>query len=174
MQRRDGIQVGKSNKFKNANDGLHAFPKIPAKEVNLQNREEIDININDFSNFKRNNDNNFDSNNAAQNDIAFDEISLIDYPKLNWKAMGNYEITPSKRHGVGEYGVPVRNTPDEKEKVDATIKEFGFNMVNSDKISLDRLPKDLRHEEFSKYIYIYIWLSGRTAIYLFIIDISSL
>jgi len=70
------------------------------------------------------------------------------YPILNWREEGNYEeknLPP--RSGSGEYGAKVTALDSEKEAVDAAIKEFGFNMVNSDKISLDRLPKDLRHQE---------------------------
>ena len=70
------------------------------------------------------------------------------YPILNWREEGNYEETNlPQRSGPGEYGAKVTALSSEKEAVDAAIKEFGFNMVNSDKISLDRLPKDLRHQE---------------------------
>ena len=70
------------------------------------------------------------------------------FPVLNWRKLGNYEETNlASRTGPGEYGAKVTALPSEKEAVDASIKEFGFNMVNSDKISLDRLPKDLRHQE---------------------------
>ena len=147
----------RKGKFSQEIDGndLHAFPKIKAKEVNLQNQEVININKNVHS---------FDEDHIVKSNnhelVIIEQDSLNEFPKLNWKRMGNYEITHDKRYGVGEYGVAVRNTPAEKEKVDMSIKEFGFNMVNSDKISLDRLPKDLRHEEFSfvlnAYIYIYI------------------
>ena len=76
-----------------------------------------------------------------------DDYSL--YPKLNWRRLGNYEeIDKAKRYGPGEYGAAVSSLPSEKEAIDASIKEFGFNMVNSEKISLDRLPPDLRHEEY--------------------------
>jgi polypeptide N-acetylgalactosaminyltransferase len=153
LEKRNDAYDGK-DRFQNAYGGLHAFPKIPAKEIDLKSREEIDLNIDDLSNLniqpgsaKKN------AHKVLQNAETLDEISLIDYPKLNWKSMGNYEITPNKRYGAGEYGVPVRNTQEEKEKVDASIKEFGFNMVNSDKISLDRLPKDLRHEECKHWDY---------------------
>lgn len=70
------------------------------------------------------------------------------YPILNWRETGNYEeINLPSRSGPGEYGAKVTALSSEKEAVAAAIKEFGFNMVNSDKISLDRLPKDLRHQE---------------------------
>nr|XP_002128971.1 N-acetylgalactosaminyltransferase 7-like isoform X1 [Ciona intestinalis] len=75
------------------------------------------------------------------------------YPQLNWRKLGNYEESLARRNGPGEYGVAVHATNDEKEAVAASIKEFGFNMVNSDKISLDRLPKDLRHDECRHWDY---------------------
>lgn len=62
--------------------------------------------------------------------------------------LGNYEveIDRSGHTGPGEFGIGVKTETDEKAHVEEVIKEFGFNLVNSDKISLDRLPKDLRDE----------------------------
>ena len=78
--------------------------------------------------------------------IDFNKYS--EYPILNWRKPGNYEeLNLPSRVGPGEYGDKVTALSSEKEAVDAAIKEFGFNMVNSDKISLNRLPKDLRHQE---------------------------
>ena len=58
---------------------------------------------------------------------------------------GNYEIEVDKEGhtGPGEFGAAVHTEDSEKEHVQEVIKEFGFNLVNSDKISMDRLPKDL-------------------------------
>ena len=55
--------------------------------------------------------------------------------------LGNYEVEIDRagHTGPGEFGVPVKTEPEEKAHVDEVIKEFGFNLVNSDKISLDRL-----------------------------------
>lgn len=75
-------------------------------------------------------------------------------PVLNWREAGNYEpVDLPTRTGPGEYGAAVSHTPKEQPAVDAVIKEFGFNMVNSDKISLDRYPKDLRHQECKHWNY---------------------
>lgn len=64
---------------------------------------------------------------------------------------GNYENRPpvekDGHDGPGEFGAAVKTLPEEEEHVKEVIKEFGFNLVNSDKISLDRLPKDLRNKE---------------------------
>ena len=53
---------------------------------------------------------------------------------------GNYEVEIDKsgHTGPGEFGVPVKTEASEKAHVDEVIKEFGFNLVNSDKISMDR------------------------------------
>lgn len=86
----------------------------------------------------------------APKDSDWDKDDSLDklQPVLNWRIPGNYEPTDLPvRTGPGEYGVPVSHTSQEQPAVDAAIKEFGFNMVNSDKISLDRYPKDLRHQE---------------------------
>lgn len=50
--------------------------------------------------------------------------------------------------GPGDYGkVPVNWEPDENEAVKKAIKEFGFNLVTSDKISMTRIPGDLRDKK---------------------------
>lgn len=62
--------------------------------------------------------------------------------------IGNYEpVNLEPRSGPGEGGVPVQLDPSEKSHADRTVAEFGFNMVASDKISLDRRIKDTRPDE---------------------------
>ena len=62
--------------------------------------------------------------------------------------LGNYEpVDLPPRSGPGEDGVAVILDPSEKAAADASIREFGFNMVASDKISLDRRVKDTRNPE---------------------------
>ncbi len=62
--------------------------------------------------------------------------------------IGNYEpVNVQPRSGPGEYGVPVILNPAEKADADKTVAEFGFNMVVSEKISLDRVIKDTRPAE---------------------------
>ena len=80
------------------------------------------------------------------------EVSLVDkdvlsYPILSWRSIGNYEKTYPSKSGPGEYGEPISLNLEEKQRAKAVIKEFGFNLIASDKVSLDRLPKDLRHPE---------------------------
>ncbi|CAF1194837.1 unnamed protein product [Adineta ricciae] len=69
-------------------------------------------------------------------------------------SMGNYEPRDlPERTGPGEDGVPVQLTPAEEKAAEQTIQEFGFNMVASDKISLDRRIKDTRPAECKNWIY---------------------
>jgi len=61
--------------------------------------------------------------------------------------LGNYEKSLEEimegATGTGDFGkVPV--TSSDTEAIKRSIKEFGFNLVTSDKIALDRLPADLR------------------------------
>jgi len=48
---------------------------------------------------------------------------------------------------TGERGEPVYITPDEQQKADRSIREYGFNMVASDKIAMNRTIPDLRMSE---------------------------
>ena len=69
--------------------------------------------------------------------------------------LGNYEpeIDMTGHDGPGELGKSVHTQPEEEAHVKDVIKEFGFNLVNSDKISMDRLPKDLRDKTCKKIDY---------------------
>ena len=63
--------------------------------------------------------------------------------------LGNYEeVNPERRSGPGEGGVAVQTEPEARGRADATVREFGFNMYASDKISLDRRIKDTRPAEY--------------------------
>ncbi|XP_075716366.1 N-acetylgalactosaminyltransferase 7 isoform X2 [Rhinoderma darwinii] len=72
-------------------------------------------------------------------------------PMLRQGVLGNFEPKEPEPQGVvggpGEGGKPFILGSDYKESVQASIKEFGFNMVASDMISLDRTVNDLRQEE---------------------------
>lgn len=69
--------------------------------------------------------------------------------------LGNYEpdqaTIKEMETGTGDYGKQVNWGKDEEDAVRKSIKEFGFNMVMSDKISLDRVPKDIRDPK-CKYV----------------------
>ncbi len=62
--------------------------------------------------------------------------------------IGNYEPVLEPRSGPGENGEGVTLDQSEKQKAQKLIGEFGFNMVASDKISLDRRIKDTRPAEY--------------------------
>jgi len=48
---------------------------------------------------------------------------------------------------LGESGQAVFTSMEEKSAADKTTSEFGFNMVNSDKIAMDRTIPDTRMDE---------------------------
>ncbi|XP_070336789.1 N-acetylgalactosaminyltransferase 7 isoform X4 [Odocoileus virginianus] len=72
-------------------------------------------------------------------------------PVLRPGVLGNFEPKEPEPPGVvggpGEKAKPLVLGPEFKHAVQASIKEFGFNMVASDMISLDRSVNDLRQEE---------------------------
>ncbi|KAM8808532.1 N-acetylgalactosaminyltransferase 7 isoform 2-T2 [Eudromia elegans] len=78
-------------------------------------------------------------------------------PVLRPGVLGNFEPKEPEPHGVvggpGEEAKPYVLGPEYKESVQASIKEFGFNMVASDMISLDRSVNDLRQDECKYWHY---------------------
>ncbi|XP_023252997.1 N-acetylgalactosaminyltransferase 7 isoform X2 [Seriola lalandi dorsalis] len=78
-------------------------------------------------------------------------------PILKKGILGNFEPKepepPGVLSGPGEGAKPFILGPEYKDSVQASIKEFGFNMVASDMISLDRTISDIRHEECKYWHY---------------------
>ncbi|XP_037583806.1 N-acetylgalactosaminyltransferase 7 isoform X4 [Cebus imitator] len=78
-------------------------------------------------------------------------------PVLHPGILGNFEPKEPEPPGVvggpGEKAKPLVLGPEFKHAVQASIKEFGFNMVASDMISLDRSVNDLRQEECKYWHY---------------------
>ncbi|CAM4887854.1 unnamed protein product [Rotaria socialis] len=69
-------------------------------------------------------------------------------------SLGNYELKDRPTQtGPGEGGIPVILSPDEEQAAQRTISQYGFNMVVSDKISMDRNIKDTRPDECKNWIY---------------------
>lgn len=72
-------------------------------------------------------------------------------PVLKRGALGNLEPKEPEPEGIqggpGEGAKPFVLGAEYKSAIQASVKEFGFNMVASDMISLDRTINDLRHEE---------------------------
>ena len=69
--------------------------------------------------------------------------------------LGNYEDESAsvRREGPGEHGAAVHLTAEEKRKGDAHMREYGFNMAASDKVSLDRAIPDTRPDECKYWKY---------------------
>ncbi|XP_061736869.1 N-acetylgalactosaminyltransferase 7 isoform X1 [Nerophis ophidion] len=78
-------------------------------------------------------------------------------PILKRDVLGNFEPKtpepPGVPDGPGEEAKAIVLGSEYKDVIQASIKEFGFNMVASDMISLDRTIKDLRHEECKYWHY---------------------
>ncbi|RXM31705.1 N-acetylgalactosaminyltransferase 7 [Acipenser ruthenus] len=72
-------------------------------------------------------------------------------PVLRSGVLGNFELKEPEPQGVsggpGEGAKPFVLGPEYKDAIQASVREFGFNMVVSEMISLDRTISDLRHEE---------------------------
>ncbi|MEE6460975.1 hypothetical protein FKM82_001158 [Ascaphus truei] len=78
-------------------------------------------------------------------------------PVLRSGVLGNFDSKEPEPQGVmggpGEGAKPFVLGADYKESIQASIKEFGFNMVASDMISLDRTISDLRDDECKYWHY---------------------
>ncbi|CAF0785340.1 unnamed protein product [Didymodactylos carnosus] len=75
-------------------------------------------------------------------------------PVMTADKLGNYEpVNDLKRTGPGENGAGITLDADEDRKAQQTIARYGFNMVASDKISLDRRIKDTRPAECKNWQY---------------------
>ncbi|XP_042614291.1 N-acetylgalactosaminyltransferase 7-like isoform X3 [Cyprinus carpio] len=83
--------------------------------------------------------------------------NVFNEPVLKKGILGNFEPKEPEPQGVqggpGEGSKQFVLGPEYKDSVQASIKEFGFNMVASDMISLDRTVGDLRHEECKYWHY---------------------
>jgi polypeptide N-acetylgalactosaminyltransferase len=66
---------------------------------------------------------------------------------------GNYEPILEPRSGPGEGGLPVVLDASDKSDGDRSVREYGFNMVASGKISMDRRIKDTRPAECKNWHY---------------------
>eukprot|EP00057_Strongylocentrotus_purpuratus_P003243 XP_003726244.1 PREDICTED: N-acetylgalactosaminyltransferase 7 [Strongylocentrotus purpuratus] len=76
------------------------------------------------------------------------------HPPVLKETTGNYEPPRQPyRTGPGEYGLGVLLDHNEKHLYDKAFEEYGFNMVVSDRISLDRIVADLRDKECKHWHY---------------------
>lgn len=66
---------------------------------------------------------------------------------LKMGVLGNFESFIEPRVGAGENGEPVVLTSEEKTIAERSVRDYGFNMVVSDKISMTRTIPDTRLDE---------------------------
>ncbi|XP_076441761.1 N-acetylgalactosaminyltransferase 7-like [Babylonia areolata] len=91
-------------------------------------------------------------NNAALDDLP--QKPKAPYAVFKKGVLGNYEpIEPPMTYKPGELGKPVHTSMEEKSKADETVREFGFNMVISDKIPMNRSVPDTRMDECKYWHY---------------------
>ncbi|XP_077998266.1 N-acetylgalactosaminyltransferase 7-like [Glandiceps talaboti] len=83
-----------------------------------------------------------------------DKFNSSNVPSAVYKKgiIGNYEPILEPRTGFGENGISVKLNPADEAKYSKSMREFGFNMVISDQISLDRAVKDIRDPD-CKYMH---------------------
>ena len=73
-------------------------------------------------------------------------------------SLGNYELPDPcenswKNNNDGQCGNKITLNAEEEKQVGPIIKKFGFNLIASDKIPMDRDPKDLRKSECKHWHY---------------------
>lgn len=74
----------------------------------------------------------------SMNSVKGDKIDWHDYKFIEAEKL---------RHGIGEHGVPAFLSPNLEEERKELFDQNGFNALLSDKISLNRSVKDIRHKE---------------------------
>ncbi|XP_061534660.1 N-acetylgalactosaminyltransferase 7 isoform X1 [Phycodurus eques] len=142
-------------------DGANQFkPVVPWPHV-----EGIEVDLNSFRlkhggvNRVQNPNQQANQKKVIQQQYATFRPNLHNYnaPILKRGVLGNFESKEPEPPGVpagpGEGAKPFVLGPEYKETIQASIKEFGFNMVASDMISLDRTISDIRHEECKYWHY---------------------
>ena len=63
-----------------------------------------------------------------------------------------YQKSENQRTGPGEKGMGLHLEGEEKERADELYKKEAFNIIASDKISLERSVKDVRDERYLKTV----------------------
>lgn len=81
--------------------------------------------------------------------------------KFRRERFENYQASESSRTGPGEKGQGVQLHGKEKEKADSLMDKEAFNIIASDKISLERSVRDVRDARyicFNFYTFILLYL----------------
>ncbi|XP_068134898.1 N-acetylgalactosaminyltransferase 7 isoform X3 [Hyperolius riggenbachi] len=151
-------QPGKIDKIVDPNKEFQPvvpWPRVEGVEVDLDSiRRKNKVQDHDRFDGKPNNQQNM----VQRQYLTFKpQTHVYTDPVCRPGVLGNFEPKEPEPHGVvggpGEEGKPYVLGSEYKESVQASIKEFGFNMVASDMISLDRTVNDLRHEECKYWNY---------------------
>ena len=79
----------------------------------------------------------------------YDDTKQSAYEKPNPCETGQIDTTRND----GQCGNPIILTKEEQELVPQNIKTFGFNLIASDKVDINREPKDLRYPECKNWHY---------------------
>ncbi|XP_043917652.1 N-acetylgalactosaminyltransferase 7 isoform X1 [Protopterus annectens] len=131
------------------------WPRVEGKEVDLESIRRKN-NVEDIQLHQQKKENH--QNIMEKQYITFKpQTHIYSDPVLKSGVIGNFEAKEPEPEGViggpGEGAHPFVLGPEYKESVQGSIREFGFNMVASDMISLDRTISDLRHEECKYWHY---------------------
>ncbi|XP_005100984.1 N-acetylgalactosaminyltransferase 7 isoform X2 [Aplysia californica] len=89
----------------------------------------------------------------TKDDEPFPEKQLGPAAVFKKGVIGNYEPRDVKQYGPGEEGKPVVVSLDEKDDADRETKEYGFNMVASEKVAMNRTVPDTRMPECKYWHY---------------------
>ena len=76
--------------------------------------------------------------------------------KFRRERFEKYQASEAGRSGPGEKGLGVHLTGNEKEKADSLMDKEAFNIIASDKISLERSVRDVRDSRYNFLSYIFI------------------
>ncbi|XP_052801454.1 probable N-acetylgalactosaminyltransferase 9 isoform X2 [Mya arenaria] len=82
-----------------------------------------------------------------------DAVVSDDMMKFRRERFEKYQESEGSRVGPGEKGMGVHLTGAEKEKADSLFEKEAFNIIASDKISLERSLKDIRDSGCSALVY---------------------
>uniref|UniRef100_A0A2C9JJC3 Polypeptide N-acetylgalactosaminyltransferase n=1 Tax=Biomphalaria glabrata TaxID=6526 RepID=A0A2C9JJC3_BIOGL len=91
--------------------------------------------------------------NLNGDDIPFPEKTYGPTAVFKEGVIGNYEPPSIKQYGPGEEGAAVVVSLEEKDEADRQTREYGFNMVASDKVAMNRTLPDTRMEECKYWHY---------------------
>nr|XP_033798397.1 N-acetylgalactosaminyltransferase 7 isoform X1 [Geotrypetes seraphini] len=132
------------------------WPNVEGVEVDLEflRRKNKAKKVQDHLEVKANNQQNI----IQHQYLTFKPQTLVyQDPVLKSGFLGNLEPKEPEPQGIangpGEGAKEFILGPEYKETIQASIKEFGFNMVASDMISLDRTINELRNEECKYWHY---------------------